>query len=280
MYYKKKMSNKLKYDSLTIEPTNNSSTQINQNSTFNHLNRQLIKKKLLSSLAKTRNLNSNSFQTSQSYNISPRNNQKRINDLKIELNLNIIPPLHKEKMLTKNEILYNKYNYPKLGPYIRKNNFIPYTNIISPFSLQSRKEFFYKKIFFNYINQQKKKMQEKFKPIDNKINIDYAETIEQYEERLNKRNIKLLKEGKKIKHKVKENYCEQQLNKMGHITGFMKAVVDYAYPDMILYKTKVFEETLKKKFYKVPPFIAKDIDKKNQEEILQSYLSEAMIIKN
>ena len=279
MYYKKKMSNKLKYDSLTIEPTNNSSTQINQNSTFNHLNRQLIKKKLLSSLAKTRNLNSNSFQTSQSYNISPRNNQKRINDLKIELNLNIIPPLHKEKMLTKNEILYNKYNYPKLGPYIRKNNYIPYTNIISPFSLQSRKEFFYKKIFFNYINQQKKKMQEKFKPIDNKLNINYAENIEQYNEKLEKKNLIFLKEGKKIKHKVGENYCEKQTKKMNHSTNFIRCIIDYAYPDMILYKTKIFEETFKKKFFKLPPFVQSDKDLLNKENQLKDYLSQALVIK-
>ena len=42
-----KLSNKLGYDSLTIESTNNSSTQINQNSTFNHLNKTLIKKKII-----------------------------------------------------------------------------------------------------------------------------------------------------------------------------------------------------------------------------------------
>ena len=47
MNNKMKLSNKLGYDSLTIESTNNSSTQINQNSTFNHLNKTLIKKKII-----------------------------------------------------------------------------------------------------------------------------------------------------------------------------------------------------------------------------------------
>ena len=236
------------------------------------------KKKLFKHLIKKRNLNANSFQISQSSCISSRNNQKRINDLKTKLNLNIIPPIHKEKMLTENEIIYDKYNFPKLDPYIRQNIYIPYTHIRSPFSLKSREEFFYKKVFFNYIAIQKKKMEEKNKPIDNKINIDYAETSEQYDKRLEKRNLKLIKEGKKIKHKVKENYSEQQLNKMGHSTGFMKAIVDYAYPDMILYRAKVFEQSFKKKYTKAAPFIEKDKDKKYQEQLLKSYLTEALII--
>ena len=181
-------------------------------------------------------------------------------------------------MLTENEIIYDKYNFPKLGPYIRQNIYIPYTHIRSPFSLKSREEFFYKKVFFNYIAIQKKKMEEKNKPIDNKINIDYAETSEQYDKRLEKRNLKLIKEGKKIKHKVKENYSEQQLNKMGHSTGFMKAIVDYAYPDMILYRAKVFEQSFKKKYTKAAPFIEKDFDGKNKEKLLQSHLCHILII--
>ena len=86
-------------------------------------------------------------------------------------------------MLTENEIIYDKYNFPKLDPYIRQNIYIPYTHIRSPFFLKSREEFFYKKVFFNYIAIQKKKMEEKNKPIDNKINIDYAETSEQINKR-------------------------------------------------------------------------------------------------
>ena len=74
------------------------------------------------------------------------------------------------------------------------------------------------------------------------------------------------------------DYSEQQLNKMGHSTGFMKAIVDYAYPDMILYRAKVFEQSLKKKYTKAAPFVEKDKDKKYQEQLLKSYLTEALII--
>ena len=268
------MSNKFRFDHSIVEPTNFTNTN-----SITITDRNTIKTKILCNSPQTRNTNNSSYQVSKSFTINSNKNQKRIELLKKELFLNPIKPIHIEKMITEDEIKYNKYNFPKLGPFIRKGNYIPYTHIMSPFSLQSREEFFYKKIFFNYINQQKKKLQEKFKPLDNKLNIDYAETIEQYEERLEKRNSILLKKGKKIKHQAKENHSEQQLKRMQHISGFMKCVCDYAYPDMILYRAKVFEETLKKKFWKLPPFLQKDKDIKDKEILLQSYLNEAIQIK-
>ena len=269
-----KMGNKFRFDHSILEPTNFTNTI-----SVTITDRKAIKTKILCNSPQTRNTNNTSYQVSKSFTINSNKNQKRIELLKKELFLNPVKPIHIEKMITEDEIKYNKYNFPKLGPFIRKGNYIPYTHIMSPFSLQSREEFFYKKIFFNYINQQKKKLQEKFKPLDNKLNIDYAETIEQYEERLEKRNSILLKKGKKIKHQAKENHSEQQLKRMQHISGFMKCVCDYAYPDMILYRAKVFEETLKKKFWKLPPFLQKDKDIKDKEILLQSYLNEAIQIK-
>ena len=269
-----KMSNKFRFDHSIVEPTNFTNTN-----SITITDRNTIKTKILCNSPQTRNTNNTSYQVSKSFTINSNKNQKRIELLKKELFLNPVKPIHIEKMITEDEIKYNKYNFPKLGPFIRKGNYIPYTHIMSPFSLQSREEFFYKKIFFNYINQQKKKLQEKFKPLDNKLNIDYAETIEQYEERLEKRNSILLKKGKKIKHQAKGNHSEQQLKRMQHISGFMKCVCDYAYPDMILYRAKVFEETLKKKFWKLPPFLQKDKDIKDKEILLQSYLNEAIQIK-
>ena len=268
-----KMSNKYRFENSILEPTN-----FTNSISATITDRKAIKTKILNNSPQTRNTNT-SYQVSKSFTIHSKKNQKRIELLKKELFLNTVKPIHIEKMITEDEIKYNKYNFPKLGPFIRKGNNIPYTHILSPFSLQSRDEFFYKKIFFNYINQQKKKLQEKFKPLDNKLNIDYAETIEQYEERLEKRNSILLKKGKKIKHQAKENHSEQQLKRMQHISGFMKCVCDYAYPDMILYRAKVFEETLKKKFWKLPPFLQKDKDIKDKEILLQSYLNEAIQIK-
>ena len=267
---KKKL--KLKIDFSTIEPT--SHTIIN--SPHSKTDRKLIKTKLFHHMIRKRNISTPLIEGTTTY--KSKSIQKKIDILKTELNLNIIKPIHKEKMLTENEIIYDKYNFPKLGPYIRQNMYIPYTHIRSPFSLESRDGFFYKKVFFNYINQEKKKTHDKNKPIDNKINIDYAETSEQYDKRLEKRNLKLIKEGKKIKHKVKENYSEQQLNKMGHSTGFMKAIVDYAYPDMILYRAKVFEQSFKKKYTKAAPFIKKDFDRKNKEKLIQSHLCHTLII--
>ena len=273
-------SNHIRTESSTIDPTSHTILNTILRTQSNKKEKKFLKSKLFNNLIKKQNTKKrNKKKQSNSCNIKLSNDQKRIEKLKKELNLKIIKPINKNEKLTEKEILYEKLNFPKLGPFIRKNHFIPFTKIISPFSLKSRNEFFYKKIFFNFINQQKKNLQENNKPIDNKINIDYAESSEQYDERLRKRNLRLLKEGKKIKHKVKENYSEQQMQKMSHSTGFIKCIVDYAYPDMILYRAKIFEESFKKKYEKLPPFLQTDKDNYNKEELLKSYLSEALIIK-
>ena len=73
-------------------------------------------------------------------------------------------------MLTENEIIYDKYNFPKLGPYIRQNMYIPYTHIRSPFSLESRDGFFYNKVFFFFIKKKQKKIKYKLKKKKKKEN--------------------------------------------------------------------------------------------------------------
>lgn len=145
-----KMSNKYRFENSILEPTN-----FTNSISATITDRKAIKTKILNNSPQTRNTNT-SYQVSKSFTIHSKKNQKRIELLKKELFLNTVKLIHIEKMITEDEIKYNKYNFPKLGPFIRKGNNIPYTHILSPFSLQSREEFFYKKIFFNYINQQKK----------------------------------------------------------------------------------------------------------------------------
>ena len=279
---KKKLSYKI-FDSISIEPTNNSISNI----TISKVKKSKEKKennkvrtRLFKNIINKRNLNSSNKNYSTScLKINKTQVEKKINELRKKLNLNINSPINIQNKKTEQELIYEKKNFPKLGILKRKNNFIPFTKIKTPFCLESRDEFFYKKIFFNYINKQKKQLQEKFKPIDNKLNINYAENIEQYNEKLEKNNLIFLKEGKKIKHKVGENYCEKQTKKMNHSTNFIKCIIDYAYPDMILYKTKIFEETFKKKFFKLPPFVQSDKDLLNKENQLKDYLSQALVIK-
>ena len=66
---------------------------------------------------------------------------------------------------------------------------------------------------------------------------------------------------------------------MSHSTGFIKCIVDYAYPDMILYRAKIFEESFKKKQKILPPFLQTYRENYYKEELLKSYLNEAFIIK-
>ena len=95
----------------------------------NKKEKKFLKSKLFNNLIKKQNTKKrNKKKQSNSCNIKLSNDQKRIEKLKKELNLKIIKPINKNEKLTEKEILYEKLNFPKLGPFIRKNHFIDLIN--------------------------------------------------------------------------------------------------------------------------------------------------------
>ena len=64
---------------------------------------------------------------------------------------------------------------------------------------------------------------------------------------------------------------------------FMKSVVDYSYPIMVLDKVKEQSKMLKiknKELKQYPPFILNDIEKNNNEKFFKNYLTETINITN
>lgn len=103
-------------------------------------------------------------------------------------------------------------------------------------------EFLYRQIF-----RSKGIFQQKYKPIDNKLNLDYADNEKQYELRLAKINKKLIEKGKMIKHFNKSEYLDNKLDEIRNKIIFMKGVIDYGYPGITIAKIREIEKTLKKK---------------------------------
>ena len=61
----------------------------------------------------------------------------------------------------------------------------------------------------------------------------------------------------------------------------MKSVVDYSYPDMVLFKVKQTEKLLKIKSNEnkiLEPFKIKDLKLKNKEQLMKDYLNDAIHI--
>ena len=97
-------------------------------------------------------------------------------------------------------------------------------------------DFDYKSIFPNY-----NLFKEKKKPIDNKLNLLYCQNESQYRLLIAKRKqlkgMDMIKEqdSDKIKHRV--NTIKTKIK-------FMKNVIDYSYPDFMLYKIKIWKKNL------------------------------------
>ena len=207
-------------------------------------------------------------------------NEKILNKTKENLRLNIQCPIHYTSTEPSISVPNQKYIKPPLGSIKRKNSLIPNTKIKSPFSNEGREINLYKRIFY-FFAEKKKKYARDIKIIQNKLNIDYAESEEAYEQKLNKHNLELIKKGEKIKHFSGPTFSEVQLKDLQKKVKFMKSVVDYSYPDMVLFKVKQTEKLLKIKNNGnkiLEPFKIKDLKLKNKEKLMKDYLNDAIHI--
>ena len=206
--------------------------------------------------------------------------EKILNKTKENLGLNIQCPIHYTSTEPSISIPNQKYIKPELGSIKRKNSLIPFTKIKSPFSNEGREINLYKKIFYFFTDRRKKYVRD-IKLIQNKLNIDYAESEEAYEQKLIKHNLELIKKGEKIKHFSGPTFSEVQLKDLQKKVKFMKSVVDYSYPDMVLFKVKQSEKLLKIKNKEnkiLEPFKLKDLNLKKKEKLMKDYLNDAIHI--
>ena len=176
----------------------------------------------------------------------------------------------------------NGYNFipTNLPIFLRDKYNIKGTDVLSPFCIEARDEFLFKKIFYE---GEKKKLSRRTNVIDNKLNIFYAENLKQYDKNLIKFNEKLRSKGKRIIHEVGPTPTENKLNTIKKKMKFMKKIVDYAYPNMVLARVRETEKIYKKKNLSdinLPPFKKVENIEKKRNNILGDYLRQSIIIKN
>ena len=204
--------------------------------------------------------------------------EKILNKTKENLGLNIQCPIHYTSTEPSISIPNQKYIKPELGSIKRKNSLIPFTKIKSPFSNEGREINLYKRIFY-FFSEKKKKFARDIKLIHNKLNLEYAETDVQFDQMLAKHNLELVKKGEKIKHYSGPTFSEIQLKDLQKKVKFMKSVVDYSYPDMVLFKVKQTEKLIKikdKNYNVLEPFKVTDLNNKKKENMLKDYLNGAI----
>ena len=183
---------------------------------------------------------------------------------------------------TQTVIVPNGYNFipTNLPIFLRDKYNIKGTTVLSPFCIEARDDFLFKKIFYENEKRRQVKMRNY---IDNKFNIFYAENQTQFDKNLTKYNAKLRKKGKKVLHEVGPSSIEKKLKKIRNKMSFMRKIIDYAYPNMVLARVRESEKIIKKRNLSqqnLPPFIKAEIINKQRNNNLGNFLRQSINIKN
>ena len=195
------------------------------------------------------------------------------------VNLVMNPPNVEQNFLTDRGAVYsNGYNFvpTNLPSYLKDKFNIKGTTLLSPFCIKARDQYLYKKIFYDL---EPKKIGKNNGCVDNKLNIIYAENEFQFEDKIFKINKKLLKLGRKLIKPTQPNSEGRRLIKCQKKIQFMKKIVDYAYPNMVL--ARVREEKKKLNKYKsleqkLPSFKLADYNWKKKQKILDNSLTKSI----
>jgi hypothetical protein len=99
---------------------------------------------------------------------------------------------------------------------------------------------FYKNIF-----KVKALFKRRTKPINNVLNIRYAENEKIYEEMIKKENEALRLKNKPIKKLTKSHYLDDQIDEIKNKIKFMKCVEDFIYPGFVIAKIKAIDNMIK-----------------------------------
>ena len=142
--------------------------------------------------------------------------------------------------------------------------------------------YLYNKIFLKIF----KKKLERDRLIDNRLNLFYAENEMQFEENFKKINIKLMQQGKQVRHpNVKVTSLDGKIDDIKDKITFMKGVSNYSYPSIIIKKieeaSKIYSEErkMKQKAF-VAPYEKVNMLKKELNRFRTSILSPAITVKH
>jgi len=253
---------------LFLNNNKNRNSCINNNSTsynFNSTNYDINNLKIYS--WSTKYLLNNSLYSQESKDIN--SNQKKLEKLKKQFRINPVSPFS-----------YNKYrNYSLIETNSKEKK--TYHKIYSIDSDIKRREFLYKKIFYYWQDKRNNFKKKEKKIINNKLNIEYAENENIFDEKLKKINNKLISQGKKIKHFSGPSFAEIKLKETIQKVQFMKSVADYSYPKYVINKIREIDKLLK---IKNKEFFEKNyksyIEKVNKRKLYLNSMYRFIYLKN
>jgi hypothetical protein len=157
-------------------------------------------------------------------------NQRGDNKNKIKIiNMN-------DKININNNLSQENYKQNDKDNHKSEKILIKGTKIISPFCDFSRNHYLYKKIF--YYSDKNKNLKSDL--LDNKLNIIYSENENQYKQNILKLNELYKRMGKNKYYNLEPSQSENKIKTLKYKVKFMKRIVDYTFPNMVL--TKIREQ--------------------------------------
>ena len=206
------------------------------------------------------------------------NNYKSLNSSIIDsksINENSISK-NKHQMFIKNnpssKYLKNKIKYIKLQKNKKSHNINFKNNLLLKKGFE---DYLYGKIFVERFKNREKLM-------NNRLNLIYSENIEQYQKLYSKRitNKKLVNENL-FDATERENNVIGKVNYVKNTINFIKGVVDYSFPEVILYKINIESKNIKElqdkrsDSFRIPfereDNLLKKLNKKKTEKLSKSF---------
>ena len=120
------------------------------------------------------------------------------------------------------------------------------TKVFTPLSQKEKDEFLYNKIFNYFGGSKTPKIFEK--SIDNKYNLCYAENEHQFQKKIKQINRINRIKGTGKEHNIGQTNVELQSSKLKKNIIFIRKIVDYAYPNILIQKIRKRTNAMKKNF--------------------------------
>ena len=203
----------------------------------------------------------------------------------IKHNEHISPYNERSRMFTNKHIKSPYTNAKNL--FLKKSNssMSIYTNETEPFNYLNNKHkkhlhddqinYFYYKIFKNkgIFHNRKKDLYY----MNNLLNINYAENEEQFQLKQNKYEEKLRLKGQNPHIRHSSKVIESKLSECQDKILFMKGIVNYSYPRIVVTKTKVIEKDINKNYTTkgrnyLSPVCLRNIEINNKKKEREMYL--------
>ena len=212
----------------------------------------------------------------------------------LDFQLNTMNSMFRTKeMILKKEKELEKKNKKKKTPE-NQTSILTTESSLPEIKKLTQKELLEKKIkkkedlsFYKNIFKVKALFKRRTKPINNVLNIRYAENETIYEEMIKKEKEALRLKNKPIKKLTKSHYLDDQIDEIKNKIKFMKCVEDFSMPGFIIAKIKMMDKAInenenerKMKKFVINPLDERILKCRNRQNVRKIFLSECFNISN